>query len=107
MTRLSSMLVATGLSLAAALQAYPDDTQLDSQAIREAYFLGRRSDQKTNEFLDAYMKHLAIPEQGPYISYLALYTPYAQLVLNSWLNTMGYSSQQAERNYLATAARVN
>lgn len=102
MNRFFSILAVTVLTMAEAIQAYSYDTQLDSQAIREAYFLGRRSDQKTDEFLDAYIKHLPIPERGPYIAYLALYTPYAQVVLNSWLNTMGYSSQQAERDYFAT-----
>ncbi len=68
MNRFPSILVVTGLSGAAALQAYSYDKQLDSEAVREAYFLGPRSDQKTNEFLYSYMKRLPMPERGPYVS---------------------------------------
>jgi hypothetical protein len=75
------------------------ETPLQSESVREAYFLGKRSDEKTTSFLGSYMKHLPVPEQGPYISEVSLYTPYAQVVLNSWRNAMGSSSQQAERDY--------
>ena len=85
MSRFLSVLLVTGLYLALAVPADSYDTQLDSQAVREAYFLGRRGDQKTSEFLEAYIKHLAIPERGPYIAEISLYTPYAyaQVVFNS------------------------
>ncbi len=102
MTRFLSVLLVTGLYLALAVPADSYDTQLDSQAVREAYFLGRRGDQKTSEFLEAYIKHLAIPEHGPYIADISLYTPYAQVVFSSWRNSVGYSAQQAAEDYRAS-----
>jgi hypothetical protein len=102
MTRFLSVLLVTGLCLALAVPADSYDTQLDSQAVREAYFLGRRGDQKTSEFLEAYIKHLAIPKHGPYIADISLYTPYAQVVFDSWRNSVGYSAQQAAEHYRAS-----
>lgn len=68
----------------AALAAY--DFPLDSESIREAYFLGRRNDEKTIKCLASYFKRLPLPEKGPHISEISLYTPYAQIVLNSSRN---------------------
>src|ERR1700722_14807021 len=92
MTRFVSGLLVASLCLALAGPADSYDTQLDSQAVREAYFLGRRSDQKTSEFLESYIKHLAMSEHGPYIADVSLYTPYAQVVFSSWRNSVGYSA---------------
>jgi hypothetical protein len=68
----------------AALAAY--DFPLDSESIREAYFLGRCNDEKTIKCLASYFKRLPLPEKGPHISEISLYTPYAQIVLNSSRN---------------------
>jgi len=100
MNRLATLALAAS-AFAISLRAYAYDTQLDSESIREAYFLGRRSDQQTIGFLGSYFKRLPMPEHGPYISQIALYTPYAQVVMNSWRHTLGYSAQQAERDYQA------
>jgi hypothetical protein len=81
----------------AALSAY--DFPLDSESIREAYFLGRRDDEKTIKFLASYIKRLPLPEKGPHISEISLYTPYAQIVLNSSRNAGLNSAQQAEQEY--------
>jgi hypothetical protein len=53
MTRFLSALLVTSLCLALAVPADSYDTQLDSWAVREAYFLGRRGHQKISEFLEA------------------------------------------------------
>jgi hypothetical protein len=98
MNRLTPIALAV-FAIATSFQACAYDTQLDSETIREAYFLGRKSDQQTIGFLKPYFKSLPMPERGPYISQIALYTPYAQIVLNSWRHTLGYSSQQAEQDY--------
>jgi len=89
---LSILLAITPVSL-----AY--ETPLRSNSIREAYFLGKRSDQKTSLFLGTYIKRMPLPENGAYISDITLYTPYAQVVLNSWMNSSEYSAQQAEKDY--------
>jgi len=102
MTRFVSGLLVACLCLALAGLADSYDTQLDSQVVREAYFLGRRSDQKTRDFLESYIKHLAMSEHGPYIADISLYTPYAQVVFNAWRNSVSYSAQQAAADYRAS-----
>jgi hypothetical protein len=87
----------TAISLGFAPVAIPYDFRLGSESIREAYFLGRRNDEKTIKFLASYIKRLPLPEKGPHISEISLYTPYAQIVLNSWRNAALYSAQQAEQ----------
>ncbi len=101
MNRLSPLALAAS-AVAISLQAYAYDTQLDSETVREAYFLGRRSDRQTAGFLGGYFKQLPMPERGPYISQIALYTPYSQVVMNSWRHTLGYSARQAEQDYRST-----
>lgn len=95
--RITTCVAATWLGFAPASLAY--DFPLGSESIREAYFLGRRNDEKTIKFLASYIKRLPLPEKGPYISEISLYTPYAQIVLNSWRNAALYSAQQAEQEY--------
>lgn len=108
MTRTSSCPIAciltALLTIAPVSLAY--ETSLQSDSVREAYFLGKHSDEKTTFFLGNYMKHLRMPEQGPYISEITLYTPYAQVVLNSWRSSPGYSAQQAELDYRSHADMI-
>ena len=75
------------------------DTSLSVQAVREAYFLGQRTDQKIVDFFSAYTHHLPFPKAGPYVSEIQLLTPYAQVVELSHQNTAGYSAQQAWKDY--------
>ncbi|HUL16595.1 MAG TPA: hypothetical protein VLV88_11400 [Terriglobales bacterium] len=75
------------------------DMPLSDEAIREAYFLGQRNDASTQRFLDKYRQHLPAPETGPWISAVELFTPYAEAVELSRQRTMGYSAQDATRDY--------
>jgi hypothetical protein len=79
--------------------ALPFDTPLSDQAVREAYFLGQRTDQKIVDFFSGYTRHLPFPKAGPYVSEIQLLTPYAQVVELSHQNTAGYSAQQAWKDY--------
>jgi len=87
------------LALTLAVRVHAYDHPLSADAIREAYFLGQRSDQKVKDFLDQYTKHPPMPEQGPYISGISFFTPYEEVVLRSWRQKIGYSAQQAEQDY--------
>lgn len=89
------------LSFLVATCLYAYDHPLSANAIREAYFLGQRSDEKTASFLAQYIKRLPTPERGPHISEISLYTPYAQVVLASWRKNIEYSAQQAQRDFLS------
>lgn len=72
---------------------------LSNEAVREAYFLGQRNDEKTALFLDTYRRHLPMSESGLYVSEIELFTPYAETVDLSRQRTFGYSAQQAAQEY--------
>jgi hypothetical protein len=72
---------------------------LTDTAVREAYFLGQRTDQKSADFLNQYRRTLPLPRQGPYVSEIRLLTPYAQVVATSNRHSVGYSAQQAAADY--------
>ena len=72
---------------------------LSETAVREAYFLGQRNDQKTADLFKLYTVSLPLPDKGPYISEIRLLTPYAQVVSVSSQHSVGYSAQQAAADY--------
>ncbi len=63
-----------------AYAAFAYDTELSDIAVREAYFLGQRNDEKTRTFFAPYTQHLPLPKKGPYVSEIRLLTPLAQVV---------------------------
>lgn len=75
------------------------DIELSDTAVREAYFLGQRSGEKTRDFFALYTKHPSRPKKGPNISEIRLLTPLAQVVQISSQVTSGYSAQQARLDY--------
>jgi hypothetical protein len=82
------------------------DTPLSDQAVREAYFLGQRRDEKTALFLEKYRRHLAIPESGPWVSTVEILTPYAEAVELSRQRSIGYSAQDAAQDYRKNAGYI-
>src|SRR5437867_1841534 len=79
---------------------------LSDEDIRDAYFLGQRNDEATARAFLSYLKMLLAPKSGPYISEVEFYTPYSQLVERSRLHSVGYSAQQATKDYRATSDTV-
>jgi hypothetical protein len=71
------------------------ETPLSDTAVREAYFLGQRRDEKMAQVLDKYTSYLAEPKSGPHIASVTMFTPFAQTILQSRDNSSGYSAQQA------------
>jgi hypothetical protein len=67
---------------------------LSSTDIRDAYFIGRRNDEFTSNFLLQYTRHFNPPTSGPDIADIQVETPFTQIVQ--------YSSQMA--NYDAPTA---
>jgi hypothetical protein len=82
------------------------DTSLSDHAVREAYFLGQRRDEKTAEFLEKYRQHLSVPESGPWVSTVELFTPYAEAVELSRQRSSGYSAQDAAQDYRKNGDRI-
>ncbi|HKT48558.1 MAG TPA: hypothetical protein VJP87_13620 [Candidatus Acidoferrales bacterium] len=75
---------------------------LSDESVREAYFLGQRSDETASTFFSSYLRTFDRPESGPIVSEIELYTPFVQVVEASRLRTAGYSAQQALQDYRTT-----
>ena len=86
-----------GLLLAPSSFAF--DLSLSGEAVRDAYFLGQRNDEKMAQVLAPYTRRLALPEKGPYISEIKLFTPYSQIIDLSRQQAGHYSAQQAQQDY--------
>ena len=91
--------LAAALLLSAPSVAF--QSPLSDEAIRDAYFLGQRNDEATANLFVSYLKILPPPKTGPYVSEVEVYTPYSQLVEYSRLHSVGYSAQQAAKDYRA------
>jgi hypothetical protein len=76
-------------------QASAFDTALSDEAVREAYFLGRRHDGSFQRLLEKYTRHLPPPKTGPYISSVTFLTPFAKFAQLSDRHSGDYSAQQA------------
>jgi hypothetical protein len=100
---LSSLIVAT-LSVPFPTTAF--ETPLSDTAVREAYFLGQRRDEKMAQVLDKYTIYLAEPKSGPHIASVTMFTPFAQTILQSRGNSAGYSAQQAALDHAKHAESV-
>jgi hypothetical protein len=72
------LVLLSGLFAARPAVAY--EYPLSSDAIRNAYFLGKASASKREAFFAKYTQHLRRPESGPYISLIRVITPYAYVV---------------------------
>jgi hypothetical protein len=99
---LASFLVA----LCVSLPAFPINTPLSDESIREAYFLGQRHDGTFPSILAKYIKNLPPPKSGPYISSVTFLTPFIQLVEYSDGYIGNYSAQQAALNHRGQAESV-
>lgn len=101
-----SMIPALTTALLLTLSSSAFDAPLSDQAVREAYFLGQRRDERTAEFLDKYRRHLSVPEAGPWISTVEFFTPFAEAVELSRQRSFGYSAQDAAQDYRKNGDRL-
>ncbi len=100
------IMVAALLLAGAATAAAIENWDLTPSDVREAYFLGQRRDERLAKFLADYVKRLPAPASGPHVAVIQVSTPYHQVVKRSWRRPVGYSSQQAQREYQANSDRV-
>lgn len=99
--------LATLLTVVALCAWAVEGWDLTSSEVRQAYFLGQRSgDPRLAEFLAGYVKRLPAPPSGPHVASIAFSTPYHQIVERSRLNVVGYSAQQAQKDYDAHPDRI-
>ncbi len=92
--------VVASLGLLAAQGAAGYEHSLDDRSVREAYFLGRTTDtEKLKKFLGQYVRRFPVPVKGPHVAEIEFRTPYEQVVLRSSQKSVGYSAQQAQKDY--------
>jgi hypothetical protein len=100
--RIALSLCAVAAQSAAAF-VYP----LNEESLREAYFLGRTTNgEKVAKFLGQYVRRFQVPVKGPHVAEIEFRTPYEQVVLRSWQKSIGYSAQQAQKDYAVQPDRV-
>lgn len=81
--------------------AFAFEVPLSDTAVREAYFLGQRGDEKMALFLETYRRYLPAPKSGPHVYMVEVVTPFVEAVNVSRQRSIGYSAQQAKLDYLA------
>ena len=77
------------------------DTPLSDQAVREAYFLGKRGGESVARLLSSYTKFPAPPatgHHGPHVFSVSFLTPFALIAQYSGRQS-DYSAQQAKRDH--------
>ena len=84
-----------------ASSAFAFDAPLSDEAVREAYFLGQRQDEKLPRFLDQYRHYLRPSKTLSYVNYVQIWTPFVEAVAVSHQHGMGYSAQQSCVDYRA------
>ena len=80
---------------------------LSSTAIRDAYFLGQDNNHRTTEFLAQYVHQLPVPKAGPQIAEIEVVTPYSYVVKRARQAPLGYTAQQAEKDFLGRPAKFS
>lgn len=73
---------------------------LSSEAIREAYFLGKANPDKQAEFFEKYTHHLPVPKSGPNVAWIEVETPFACVVDRVARMSLNYHAQEAEQDFL-------
>jgi hypothetical protein len=69
-------LAVAGIALRVFAVSYP----LSTTAIRNAYFIGNRNDERTAEFLSKYIHRFPEPKSGAYIREIGIDTPFSNIV---------------------------
>ena len=81
--------------------------RLQSEAIREAYFLGQSQDGHTlAKFFNKYVRDFPCPDNGTCVASVELETPYMQVVEATRTHVNNYSELDAERDYAARTPAV-
>jgi hypothetical protein len=106
MLRAFRVFVSFLMALCVSWPAFPINTPLSDESIREAYFLGQRHDGTFPSILSKYIRTLPPPKSGPYISSVSFLTPFIQLVGHSDGYIGNYSAQQAARDHRGQAESV-
>jgi hypothetical protein len=102
--RIGLAVAAAALLAAAGAQAY--ERELTPRHVREAYFLGRDTTFRLEEFLKAYVVTLPVPARGPHVQRIAVSTPFKEMVDRARRSPDGYNAVKAEDDYRQSPPRL-
>jgi hypothetical protein len=88
------------LALMAAQPALAFDYPLSPEAIREAYFLGKQSLEKRQEFFQQYKHSLPVPETGPQVGLIEVRTPFTFIADEVASAGPNYHAEDAQQEFL-------
>ena len=86
------------LAFSVAFPLFAYEYPLSSEAIREAYFLGKNTDGRGAETLAQYTHALPMPLAGPDIPSIQIETPFTAVAMRA-AQTPGYHAQEAEQEF--------
>lgn len=95
--RIAFFLAASSFVVAAGAPAY--ERELTPRHVREAFFLGRDTTFRLENFLKDYAATLPVPERGPHVQRVAISTPFKEMVDRARRSPDGYNAIKAEEDY--------
>jgi hypothetical protein len=95
--RFGLLLAAAVLLTAGVAPAY--ERELSPRHIREAYFLGRDTTFRLENFLKSYAVTFPVPARGPHVQRIAVSTPFKEMVDRARRSPDGYNAVKAEVDY--------
>ena len=93
-----ALALVTGVLVAAAI-AHGYERELAPRHVREAFFLGRDTTFRLENFLKDYASTLPVPERGPHVQRIAVSTPFKEMVDRARRSPDGYNAIKAEQDY--------
>lgn len=99
MTRTRNYFVLAAIVFVAITGAQAYERELTPRHVREAFFLGRDTTFRLENFLKDYTVTLAVPERGPHVQRIALSTPFKEMVDRARRSPDGYNAVKAEEDY--------
>jgi hypothetical protein len=93
---LSILISAFFVAQAAFAFSYP----LSPEAIREAYFLGKKSAEDRQDFIQQYKHRFPVPESGPQVGLIEVETPFVFVAEAIAASGMDYHAPDAEQEFL-------
>jgi hypothetical protein len=92
--RLPVFLLVLGVALPALAYEYP----LSSTAIRDAYFVGKRTSSRGSDYFQKYTHYLPTSDDDAHVEAISLETPFVQVAQRSGA-AFNYYAQDAEREF--------
>lgn len=103
-SRIPAVVLAALLGTALAVGAY--ERELNSSALRDAYFLGKDTTFRSEQFYKDYVHTFPLPHQGVHVQRIEVITPFREMVDRARRALDGYSPMQAEADYRRAAPPV-